>query len=57
MHAACRYVKESLYTGGMQKSMYGHVKNEKIVLGRTGSPTGLGHLQLQTFRHFNFSLL
>jgi hypothetical protein len=37
MQVACRYVKESLYTGGMQKSMYGHVKNEKIVLGRTGS--------------------
>jgi hypothetical protein len=41
---------------GMQKSIYGHVKNEKIMLGRTGSPTGLGHLQLRTVCHFYFSL-
>jgi hypothetical protein len=37
MQAAYRYAEEILYTGGMQKSMYGHVKNEKIVMGRTGS--------------------
>jgi hypothetical protein len=49
---------------GMQKRVYrqatciyGHVKKEKIVLGRTGSPTGLGHLQLWIFHHFYFSLL
>jgi hypothetical protein len=57
IHAACRHAEKNLYAYGMQKSIYGHVKNEKIMLGRTGSPTGLGHLQLRTFHHFYFSLL
>ena len=39
MHAAC-----------IQKRTFGHVKNEKIMLGgRGGSPARLGHLQLRTF--------
>jgi hypothetical protein len=37
IHAACRHAEKNLYAYSMQKSIYGHVKNEKIMLGRTGS--------------------
>lgn len=52
MHAACRRELENLYACGMQKRTYGRVTDEKIMLGRTGSPTRLGHLQLPTFISF-----
>jgi hypothetical protein len=57
MKSICmRHAEENLYACGIQKSIYGHIKNEKIMLERIGSPTGLGHLQLRTFHHFYFSL-
>jgi hypothetical protein len=30
----------------MQRRAYGHVKNEKVMMGWTGSPARLGHMQL-----------